>query len=100
VELVVDNDKPPDFIEPQRFSQFTEDQQRDFLEQLRARRLIAVHYYERIKEERAANKRAELDRKFGVLEGKVKRCIEKIDDELVKVEAHFAKLAHLQLEAM
>jgi hypothetical protein len=53
-----------------------------------------------VQAERAKNQRAELDRKFGVLETRLQSCINKIDEQLEKAEGYFGKLAHLKLESM
>jgi hypothetical protein len=90
----------PDFIEPPRLVDMTPEQASDFLEGIRMRRLVAVHYYQEVQAERARNQRAELDRKFGVLETRLQSCITKIDEQLEKAEGYFGKLAHLKLESM
>lgn len=96
----VEEDTPPDFVEPIRLVDLSEEQQTDFLEGIRARRLVAVHYYEEVQRERAANKRAVLDNKFATLEKRLISCVTKIDEQLLKAQEYFTKLNHLKLEAM
>jgi hypothetical protein len=90
----------PLFIDPPRFVDMSEEEQADFLSGIRARQLVAVMYYEEVQKERAANRRAALDKKFEVLEKRVRSGLDKIDAELLKMEEYFRRLNVLKLEAM
>lgn len=90
----------PDFVEPPQLCNMTEEQQAEFLMAIRARRMVAVQYHEQVKQERAANVKAELDRKFELIEKRLQSCITKIDTELEKVEGYFGRIRALRLEVM
>lgn len=90
----------PAFVDPPTLVDMDEAAQTDFLDGIRARRLVAVMYYEEVQKARAANRREALDKKFENLERRVKSCIDKIDEQLLKAEDYFRRLNHLKLEAM
>lgn len=90
----------PAFVDPPRARDMEEGQVIDFLEAIRARRLLSVHYYQEVQAARKENRRKELDRKYEVLEARIASCIAKIDDNLAKAEGYFSKLAGLKLESM
>jgi hypothetical protein len=46
----------PDFINPPRLVDMTPQEATDFLEGIRMRRLVAVHYYQEVQAERARTK--------------------------------------------
>lgn len=96
----LNKDSTPEFVNPPRLRDMDDGQVIDFLEAIRARRLLAVHYYQEVQAARAENRRKELDRKYEVMETRIASCIAKIDDNLAKAEGYFSKLANLKLESM
>jgi hypothetical protein len=82
------------------FVEMDEAAQLDFLDSVRARRLVAVMYYEEAQKERAANRRVVLDRKFEIVENRLRACISRIDAELLKADEYFRRVNILKLESM
>lgn len=96
----MENSLAPEFIDPPRLVDMDEAQQRDFIEAIRMRRLVAVHYHEEVQAAREANKRAILDGKYERLEKKLQSSLTKIDGEIQKMQDAFSKLNVLKLESM
>lgn len=86
-------------INPPRLSEMTDEQVMELLTGIRARRMLAVHYFEEVQKAREENRKTKLLQRFKVLEDRIGSCLKRIDEDLLKVEGYFGKLAVLKVES-
>jgi hypothetical protein len=89
----------PSFIEPETIKQLSPEDQVKLVEDIRARRMLAVTQYLLIQEEKKKVKGQVFEMKFDKLAARIAKHIDKIDQELAKVEQRFTELRVLRLEA-
>jgi hypothetical protein len=90
---------PPEFIEPPTIASMTEEQQTELLDAIRDRRMVAVTAWLAMQEERKRVHQETLGRKFDTQVKRIESAVQKIDEQLEKLQGYFARLNVLRMEA-
>lgn len=90
---------PPNFIEPTKLADLTDEEQEKLLDEIRTRRMIAVTLHLAVMEERKKVREVAYQKKYDTVIKRLQGCIDKIDEEITKFNGYYGKLRVLRLEA-